>query len=120
MATALTAIVGIGESRVGRLRGMSALRLTLEAAHVAIQDAGLTAPVIDGVLTRNLDMDVTYMHSQFVAKHLGIKPRFTTDINLGGATAIAMLEQATLFIATRVCRFVLCAYGENRRTSWAT
>jgi acetyl-CoA acetyltransferase len=99
---------------------MSALRLTLEAAKAAIDDAALTAQVIDGVLTRNLDMDVTYMHSQLVAKHLGIRPRFTTDINLGGATAIAMLEQATLLIATGVCRFVLCAYGENRRTSWAT
>jgi acetyl-CoA acetyltransferase len=65
-------------------------------------------------------MDVTYMHSQLVAKHLGIRPRFTTDINLGGATAVAMLEQATLLIATGVCHFVLCAYGENRRTSWAT
>jgi acetyl-CoA acetyltransferase len=64
-------------------------------------------------------MDVTYMHSQLVAKHLGLKPRFTTDMNLGGATAIAMLEQAALLIATGVCRLVLCAYGENRRTSWA-
>ena len=53
------AIVGIGESRVRRLRGMSALRLTLEAARSAIQDAGVTASAIDGVLTRNLDMDVT-------------------------------------------------------------
>jgi acetyl-CoA acetyltransferase len=99
---------------------MSALRLTLEAAKAAIQDSTLTTQVIDGVLTRNLDMDVTYMHSQLVAKHLGIRPRFTTDINLGGATAIAMLEQATLLIAAGVCRFVLCVYGENRRTSWAT
>jgi acetyl-CoA acetyltransferase len=113
------AIVGIGESRVGRLRGLSALRLTLEAARAAIQDAGVTGAALDGVLTRNLDMDVTYMHSQLVAKHLGLKPRFTTDINLGGATAIAMLEQAALLIATGVCRLVLCAYGENRRTSWA-
>jgi len=113
------AIVGISESRVGRLRGMSALRLTLEAARSAIQDAGVTASAIDGVLTRNLDMDVTYMHSQFVAQHLGLKPRFTTDINLGGATAIAMLEQAALLIATGMCQRVLCAYGENRRTSWA-
>ena len=113
------AIVGVGESRVGRLRGMSALRLTLEAARAAIQDAGVTAAAIDGVLTRNFDMDVTYMHSQLVAQHLGLKPRFTTDINLGGATAIAMLEQAALLIATGVCRLVLCAYGENRRTSWA-
>ena len=113
------AIVGIGESRVGRLRGMSALRLTLEAARTAIQDAGVTASAIDGVLTRNFDMDVTYMHSQLVAQHLGLKPRFTTDINLGGATAIAMLEQAALLIATEMCQLVLCAYGENRRTSWA-
>jgi acetyl-CoA acetyltransferase len=116
----LAAIVGVGQSRVGRLRGLSALRLTLEAAKTAIADAGLTAHAIDGVLTRNLDMDVTYMHSQFVAKHLGIIPRFTTDINLGGATAVAMLEQAVLLLAARVCRFVLCAYGENRRSSWAT
>jgi acetyl-CoA acetyltransferase len=98
---------------------MSALRLTLEAAKAALCDAGLSAQMIDGVLTRNLDMDVTYMHSQLVAKHLGIKPRFTTDINLGGATALAMLEQAMLLIAGKVCQFVLCAYGENRRTSWA-
>ena len=113
------AIVGVGESRVGRLRGMSALRLTVEASRAAMQDAGVSASAIDGVLTRNLDMDVTYMHSQYVAKHLGIQPRFTTDINLGGATAIAMLEQAALLISTGVCNLVLCAYGENRRTSWA-
>jgi len=98
---------------------MSALRLTLEAARAAIQDAGVNATAIDGVLTRNLDMDVTYMHSQLVAQRLGLKPRFSTDLNLGGATAIAMLEQAALLISTGVCRLVLCAYGENRRTSWA-
>ena len=113
------AIVGVGESRVGRLRGMSALRLTLEASRAAMQDAGVSASAIDGVLTRNLDMDVTYMHSQYVAKHLGIQPRFTTDVNLGGATAIAMLEQAAMLISAGVCNRVLCAYGENRRTSWA-
>jgi acetyl-CoA acetyltransferase len=84
-----------------------------------MQDARLTPQAIDGVLTRNLDMDVTYMHSQLVAKHLGMLPRYTTDVNLGGATAIAMLELATLLITTGRCRFVLCAYGENRRTSWA-
>lgn len=39
------AIVGIGESRVGRLRGLSALRLTLESARAALQDAGLTASI---------------------------------------------------------------------------
>lgn len=119
MTTRAVAIAGVGESRVGRLRGMSALRLTLDAATAALHDASLSAQDIDGVLTRNFDMDVTFMHSQLIAKHLGIKPRFTTDINLGGATAVAMLEQASLLIRSGVCQFVLCAYGENRRTSWA-
>ncbi|MCZ6873105.1 MAG: hypothetical protein O7G88_06190 [bacterium] len=119
MTSRSVAIVGVGESRVGRLRGMSALRLTLDASTAALRDAGLSAQDIDGVLTRNFDMDVTFMHSQLIAKHLGIRPRFTTDINLGGATAVAMLEQASLLILGGVCQFVLCAYGENRRTSWA-
>lgn len=114
-----TAIIGVGESRVGRLRGCSALRLTLEAARAAIQDAGIAVWAIDGVLTRNLDMDVTYMHSQLVAKHLGLMPHFAADINLGGATAIAMLTQASLLINAGMCQVVLCVYGENRRTSWA-
>src|SRR5919199_1863543 len=56
------AVVGVGESRVGRLRGLRALRLTLEAARAAVQDAGVAGAAIDGVLTRNLDMDVTHMH----------------------------------------------------------
>jgi acetyl-CoA acetyltransferase len=99
---------------------MSALRLTLEAARAALHDADISPQEIDGVLTRNLDMDVTYMHSQLLAKHLGIRPRFTTDLNLGGATAIAMIEQASLLISAGICQCVLCAYGENRRTSWAT
>ena len=120
MRSTAVAIVGVGESRVGRLRGMSALRLTLEAARAALHDAGISPQEIDGVLTRNLDMDVTYMHSQLIAKYLGIKPRFTTDLNLGGATAIAMIEQASLLISAGICQCVLCAYGENRRTSWAT
>ena len=113
------AIVGTGETRVGRLRGASSLWLTLDACRAALQDANVLPSAVDGVLTRNLDMDVTYMHSQYVAKHLGIRPRFTTDINLGGATAIAMLEQAAVLISAGVCKVVLCAYGENRRTNWA-
>jgi acetyl-CoA acetyltransferase len=48
-----------------------------------------------------------------------VRPRFTTDVNLGGATAIAMLEQAAVLITAGLCRCILCAYGENRRTSWA-
>lgn len=43
------AITGIGQSEVGRPSTKSAMRLTLDAAFEAIQDAGLTPADIDGV-----------------------------------------------------------------------
>ena len=57
------AIVGVGETRVGRLRGASALRLTLDACHAALRDAKVLPSAVDGVLTRNLDIWTWTLHT---------------------------------------------------------
>jgi acetyl-CoA acetyltransferase len=44
-------ISGLGISRIGRRTGIPGLDLTMEAAHSALADAGLTARDIDGVVT---------------------------------------------------------------------
>ena len=44
-------ISGLGISRIGRRTGIPGLELTLEAARAAIDDAGLTADDVDGVVT---------------------------------------------------------------------
>jgi acetyl-CoA acetyltransferase len=44
-------ISGLGISRIGRRTGIPGLDLTMEAAHSAVADAGLTAHDIDGVVT---------------------------------------------------------------------
>jgi acetyl-CoA acetyltransferase len=44
-------ISGLGISRIGRRTGIPGLELTLEAARTAIEDAGLTADDVDGVVT---------------------------------------------------------------------
>ncbi|OBF29429.1 acetyl-CoA acetyltransferase [Mycobacterium sp. ACS1612] len=44
-------ISGLGISRIGRRTGIPGLELTLEAAHSAIEDAGLTPADIDGIGT---------------------------------------------------------------------
>ena len=46
-----TRIVGIGESRVGKVPDRSALQLQSDAAHAALADAGLTLADIDGLIT---------------------------------------------------------------------
>ncbi|GAA1859173.1 hypothetical protein GCM10009836_44240 [Pseudonocardia ailaonensis] len=45
------AITGIGMSQVGRHLGRGGLDLTLEAAHAALRDAGLTPAEVDGLAT---------------------------------------------------------------------
>src|ERR1700686_1511658 len=44
-------ISGLGISRIGRRTDIPGLELTLEAAHAAIEDAGLTTNDIDGIAT---------------------------------------------------------------------
>lgn len=44
-------VSGIGISRIGRRTGIPVLELTMEAVRAAIEDAGLTAPDIDGIAT---------------------------------------------------------------------
>ena len=48
--TAQAAIVGIGESRVGKVPDRSALQLQTDAAQAALTDAGLRMSDIDGLL----------------------------------------------------------------------
>ena len=51
MSNLKTAIVGIGESRVGSVPDRSALQLQADAAQAALADAGLKMSDIDGLLT---------------------------------------------------------------------
>lgn len=46
------AIVGVGQSRLGRVPGSSAISLLVDAIKNAIDDAGLCVADIDGLLVR--------------------------------------------------------------------
>lgn len=63
-------VAGLGISRIGRKTGIPALELTVEAARIAIADAGLTVADIDGVST----MGDTPPHEAAAA--LGIESRY--------------------------------------------
>jgi len=70
------AIVGVGNSDLGRVPGKDSLVLLEQAMRRAVADAGLKPSDIDGIVSRGPD-DV-YTHHQRMGQRLGINARFST------------------------------------------
>lgn len=113
MMEARAAIVGIGESRVGKVPDRSALQLQADAAQAALADAGLSMADIDGLLTTPVRVEHWNMPAGVVAHHLGIRPSYLSTVDLAGASGAAMIHQAAMAIASGQCTTVLCVAGQN-------
>lgn len=104
-------IVGIGETPVCRKpgSGRSETALQLEAALLAIEDAGLAPSQIDGIMPfPNLGK------AEVFASNLGCDNlRFAAMLTLGGAAPVASLRAAAMAVATGVAEHVLVPAGWN-------
>jgi acetyl-CoA acetyltransferase len=106
------AIAGIGLSRFGKLPGTSTMGFTLEAAKRALDDCGVARDAIDGVLVlMPAVMGEQHGWASRVAAFLGITPSFCTTMDMGGATAIGMIQTAVMAIEAGFCSTVLCAFA---------
>src|SRR5215470_1382100 len=103
------AIVGAGNSRLGRVPGVSSLDLLIEAMRNAIADAGIRADEIDGIIARG--PDESYSHHQRVGERLGINARFSTTLTNGGASQILSVALAVMAIRAGMASTVICGYG---------
>jgi acetyl-CoA acetyltransferase len=108
------AIVGIGNSRLGKVPGVSSLDLIVEAMRNAIADAGLKTSDIDGILCRG--PDEIYSHHQEVGGRLGINAKFSTTVTNGGASQILSIALAVMGIRHGLATTVICGFG---RDSWS-
>jgi len=100
-STELNAIVsGIGISRIGRRTGIPPAELTVEAAHRAINDAGLQPSDIDGVVT----LGVTPPSE--AAAVLGIEPSWTGG-EMGHHGLLSPVVEAMRAVSGRASRHVL-------------
>ena len=107
------AIVGIGLAGCGEAPGRTETELAAEAARLAVSDAGMTIPQIDGLLTASLS---NFMPTLSLAEYLGIKPRFSDTNSIGGASFVSHLIPAALALNAGLCEAVLVVYGSNQRT----
>lgn len=106
------AIAGIGESRLGRVPGLTALGLMREAAEAALADAGLEWGGIDGLLTTPVRTESWAMPCGMVAQEFGLNPRYIATLDVAGASGCSMVTHAAMAVATGQAHAVLCVAGQ--------
>jgi len=110
------AIVGVGESEIGKVPHMTGLGLNAQAAKRALDDAGLRVSDIDGVLTAYSFTEPYFMLGSVLCEYLGLRPRYNASMVVGGATPAVMLRHAAEAILAGSADTILVCAGENRAT----
>ena len=111
------AIVGVGATEQGKLPGSTPVSLATEAFKRAIADAGLRKEQIDGLLTMpgttSPEASLNYLR---LGETLGIDPRYTGSMTMGGGTAGALLQNAVMAVNSGMANYVACVFGDTART----
>ena len=107
------AIAGIGATEFSKDSGRSELRLAVEAVRAALDDAGLTAADVDGLVTFTMDTSPEIT----VAQACGMgELSFFSRVHYGGGAACATVQQAALAVATGLAEVVVCYRAFNERS----
>ena len=110
------AVVGVGKI-AGRFQNRSARSLQVEAARMAIEDAGLNRADIDGCINAGLetsgDMPITW--SDTFTRILGLPAKCHFNISRGGAAVPMSCISATQLLNLGIAKYIVVAYGA---TDW--
>jgi len=120
------AIVGVGETAVGRVPGKTARELRIEAAKLALDDAGLTKDDVDGFITQverpnpqrgivpGAESTETESKAPFLADYLGIRPAFALSQPYGSMSGGSTIFYAVGAIVLGLANTVLITVGDNQ------
>jgi acetyl-CoA acetyltransferase len=107
------AIAGIGQTEFSKESGRTELQLACEAVKAALDDAGLTAADVDGLVTFTLDSS----EEMEVGRGLGIDDvRLFSRIPYGGGAAAGTVLHAAMAVATGVAEVVVTYRAFNERS----
>lgn len=106
-------IAGVGETEQGKIPNKSSFHFLSQASKLAIEDAGIKKSDVDGLVTAFSLVEHTFMHCTTFADYFGMRPRFFSSVAVGGATAVWMVAEAAMAIASGQAEVVLCVRGDN-------
>jgi 17-hydroxy-3-oxo-4-pregnene-20-carboxyl-CoA lyase len=110
----VSAIAGIGATEFSKESGRTEMRLAVECAKAALEDAGIAPSEVDGMVTFAMDTNEEIE----VARNLGCGDlTLFSRITYGGGAACAIVHQAVMAIATGQANVVVCYRALNGR-SW--
>jgi len=105
------AIVGYVELPPERMNastpGLFTLEQWAELSAAALDDAGVPAESVNGIVTSHLGESEIFVPST-VAEYLGIDANFAELVDLGGASAAGMVWRAAAAVELGLCDVVLC------------
>ena len=108
------AITGLGITPQGKVYGRSAVGFAVDAVKLALDDAGLARADVDGLLVNpGISWTDMGMGSFQLQQAMGLRDlRLSATMNLGGATACAMLQHAAQAISAGLCATVVCVFSD--------
>jgi len=108
------AIVGLGLTAQGRVFDHGYFGFAARAVELALADAGLPKQALDGLLVNpGLSWSNPAMASVTLQQALGLRDlRLSASMNLGGATACAMIQHACLAIASGLATTIACVFSD--------
>lgn len=113
------AIAGLGQTAQGKVYDRSHMGYAVQAVELALADAGLAREDLDGLLLNpGIAWGNAAMGSFMLQQALGLRDlKLQATMNLGGATAGAMIQHAALAIAAGLCTTVACVFADRPLTS---
>ena len=109
-------IVGVVNTAYGRNPGVSQIAHNVLAIRAALDDAGLSAADLDGILTKSPSSNFPMLFAPRVAEALHVRPKVTGTLDQAGASNIGLIQYAISCIELGQADVIAISYGDNPRT----
>ncbi|MDH3737965.1 MAG: acetyl-CoA acetyltransferase [Alphaproteobacteria bacterium] len=107
------AIAGVAESRLGVVPDSTVMTLQAEAMIAALAEAGLEKSDVDAVFSSGNWGRLPQLQ---VAEYLGIRPSYSDNTSVGGASFEFHLGHAAAAIQAGLCKVAVILYGSTQRS----